>query len=199
MKIRKVLPGALFLFLCLLCGAGIAGYFFHLEPQPAVRQEAARLVGTRDVVIGVGETLPDLKEGLGVNDAVERVEIDTGAVDTGTAGEYPIIYRYTDVQGETHEIETTCTVTAEDSPGTTRSPEEKTGEDTSKKRGPAGQQEKEGQTQRQEQKSGQTEQEAVHTTPPQTDDKTAFLGYAALFLASLFLSMLLFLWRCVFG
>ena len=193
------MPGALSLFLCLLCAIGIAGYFFRPEPQPAVRKEEPRLVGTRDVVIAVGEALPDLKEGLGVNDAVERVEIDTGAVDTGTAGEYPIIYRYTDVQGETHEIETTCTVTAEDSPGTTRSPEEKTGEDTSKKRGPAGQQEKEGQTQRQEQKSGQTEQEALHTTPPQTDDKTAFLGYAALFLASLFLSLLLFLWRCVFG
>ena len=129
------MPGALSLFLCLLCAIGIAGYFFRPEPQPAVRQEEPRLVGTRDVVIAVGEALPDLKEGLGVNDAVERVEIDTGAVDTGTAGEYPIIYRYTDVQGETHEIETTCTVTAEDSPGTTRSPEEKTGEDTSKKRG----------------------------------------------------------------
>ena len=80
------MPGALSLFLCLLCAIGIAGYFFRPEPQPAVRQEEPRLVGTRDVVIAVGEALPDLKEGLGVNDAVERVEIDTGAVDTGTAG-----------------------------------------------------------------------------------------------------------------
>lgn len=183
MKIRKVFPGALFLFFCLLCAIGIAGYFFRPEPQPAVRQEAPRLVGTRDVVIGVGDTLPDLKEGLGVNDAVERVEIDTSAVDTGTPGEYPIIYRYTDVQGNTHETRTTCTVTAADSPG----------------RGSAGQQEKERQTQRQEQKSGQTEQEAVHTTPPQTGDWTAFVGYGALFLVSAFLFLLLFLWRCVFG
>ena len=167
MKIRKVLPGALFLFLCLLCGAGIAGYFFHLEPQPAVRQEAARLVGTRDVVIGVGETLPDLKEGLGVNDAVERVEIDTGAVDTGTAGEYPIIYRYTDVQGETHEIETTCTVTAADSPETVQRPEEKTGENT---RG-----EKET-NRRQEKETMPDKKETVRTTPPQTGDLDSICG-----------------------
>ena len=114
-----------------------------------MRQEAPRLVGTRDVVIEVGDTLPDLKEGLGINDAVERVEIDTGAVDTETPGEYPIIYRYIDVEGNTHETRTTCTVTAADSPG----------------RGSAGQQEKERQTQRQEQKSGQTEQERLATGP----------------------------------
>ncbi|WP_140401471.1 hypothetical protein [Eubacterium sp. An11] len=190
MKIRKVLPGALFLFLCLLCGAGIAGYFFHLEPQPAVRQEAARLVGTRDVVIGVGETLPDLKEGLGVDDAVERVEIDTSAVDTGTAGKYPIIYRYTDVQGETHEIETTCTVTAADSPETVQRPEEKTGENT---RG-------EKETNRwQEKETMPDKKETVRTTPPQTGDWTVFVEYAVLFLVSVFLFLLLFLWRCVFG
>lgn len=61
MKIRKVLPGALFLFLCLLCAIGIAGYFFRPEPQSAVRQEEPRLVGTRDVVIAVGGSASGLK------------------------------------------------------------------------------------------------------------------------------------------
>ena len=178
------MPAALFLSLCLLCAIGIAGYFFHPEPQPSVRREEARLIGTRDVVIGVGETLADLKEGLGVNDTVERVEIDTSAVDTGTAGEYPIIYRYTDVQGETHEIETTCTVTAADSP------EEKTGEDTREEKETERQQEKE---------TIPDKKETVRTTPPQTGDWTSFVGYAVLFLVSVFLCLLLFLWRCVFG
>ena len=41
--------------------------------------------------------------------------------------------------------------------------------------------------------------ETVRTTPPQTGDWPAFVGYAALFLVSVFLCLLLFLWRCVFG
>lgn len=172
MKIRKILPGALFLFLCLLCGAGIAGYFFRLEPQPVMQQEEPRLVGTRDIVIKVGEPIPDLKEGLGVNDAVERVKIDTSAVDTGTAGEYPIIYRYTDVQGDTHEIRTICTVTAADSMETVQRPEKEYVPD---------------------------KKETVRTTSPQTGDWTAFVGYAVLFLVSIFLFLLLFLHRCFFG
>ena len=119
-----------------------------------------------------GETLPDLKEGLGVNDAVERVEIDTSAVDTGTAGEYPIIYRYTDVQGYTHEIRTICTVTVADSTETVQRPEKEHVPD---------------------------KKETVRTTAPQTGDWTAFVGYAALFLVSIFLFLLLFLHRCFFG
>ncbi len=188
------MPGALFLFLCLLCAIGIASYFFHLEPQPAVRQEEPRLVGTRDVVIGVGETLPDLKEGLGVNDAVEQVEIDTSAVDTGTAGEYPIIYRYIDVQGDTHEIRTTCTVTAAEKP---KLSEEK---NTDSEKLSAEQQEKDELLQGEQQEKGQLEdtKKTVRTMSPQTSDRTAFLGYTALFLVSVFLFLFVSLCRYFF-
>ncbi|OUQ68781.1 hypothetical protein B5E53_04435 [Eubacterium sp. An11] len=189
MKIRKVLPGALFLFLCLLCGAGIAGYFFRAEPQPALRQEEPRLVGIRDIVIGVGDTIPDLKEGLGVNDAVERVEIDTSAVDTGMAGKYPVIYRYTDVQGTTHEVETTCTVVAAEGKNIAQGQI-------------SGQQEKDRQVQETQEEAEQMEErkETVQkTTPPQTGDWNSFLKYAALFLASVFLCLFLFLRWYFFG
>lgn len=153
-----------------------------------MQQEKPRLVGTRDIVIGAGDPIPDLKEGLGVNDAVKRVEIDTSAIDTGTAGTYPVIYRYTDVQGNTYEIETTCTVTAAE------------GENTAQGQ-ISGQQEKDGQVQGTQEEAGQMEErkEMVQTTPPQTGDWTAFLGYAALFLMSVFLFLLLFLRRYFFG
>lgn len=184
MKIRKVLPGALLLFLCLLCLAGIACYFFHTEPQPAIQQEKPRLVGTRDIVIGAGDPIPDLKEGLGVNDAIRRVEVDTSAIDTGTAGTYPVIYRYTDVQGNTYEVETTCTVTAAERENTAQI-----------------QQEKDGQMQGTQEETGQMEErkEMVQTAPPQTGDWTDFLKYAVLFLASVFMSLFLLLRRYFFG
>ena len=159
-----------------------------------MRQEEPRLVGTRDVVIGVGETLPDLKEGLGVNDAVEQVEIDTSAVDTGTAGEYPIIYRYIDVQGDTHEIRTTCTVTAAEKP---KLSEEK---NTDSEKLSAEQQEKDELLQGEQQEKGQFEEtkKTVRTKSPQTSDRTAFLGYTALFLVSVFLFLFVSLCRYFF-
>lgn len=152
-----------------------------------MQQEKPRLVGTRDIVIGVGDPIPDLKEGLGVNDAVRRVEIDTGAIDTGTAGTYPVIYRYTDVQGNTYEIETTCTVTTAE------------GENTAQGQ-ISGQQERDGQVQGTQEEAGQMEErkEMVQTMPPQTGDWTGFLKYAVLFLASVFMSLLLLLRRCFF-
>lgn len=151
-----------------------------------MQQMEPRLVGTRDIVIGVGEVLPDLKEGLGVNDAVERVEIDTSAVDTGTAGEYPIIYRYTDIEGTVHEIETTCTVTA----GESLEPAGK--KNIHKQKETKEQQEKNGQVQEKQKKT-------VQTTPPQTGDWAGFLGYAVLFLVSMFLFLLFFLRQYFFG
>lgn len=187
MRIKKLLPGTLFLFLCLLCGIGIALFFYQSALQPPAIQIEPRLVGTRDIVIDIGGSLPDLKEGLGVNDAVERVEIDTSAVDTGTAGQYPIIYRYTDVRGKTYEVETTCTVTASEST-TMAEGQEKT----------EGQQKNSGQKKEKEAGQKKNAKETAHTTPPQTGDWDGFPGYAALFLASVFLSLLLILRRCFF-
>lgn len=183
MKIKKLLPGALLLFLCLLCGLGIAGAFFR--PVGKITEEP-RLVGTRDIVINVGDVLPDLKEGLGVNDAVKEVEIDTSAVDTGTAGEYPILYRYTDQYGKVYEKRTTCTVTARE--------EVETSTEAFKQEAASGEEIKDGaQTEVKKEQS-----EGLRTTPPQTGDTTNIFLYAVLFLISFFLCLFLLL-RLIFG
>ena len=81
-------------------------------------------------------------------------------------------------------------MTAADSPETVQRPEEKTGENT---RG-----EKET-NRRQEKETMPDKKETVRTTPPLTGDWSVFVGYEVLFLVSVFLFLLLFLWRCVFG
>ena len=110
MKVKEWFPGMVLFLLFLLCSI-LAAFFFWRENE--VPKEPV-LLGMVDITVDKGDKLPDLKENLTMNEAVETVVIDTSEVDLNEPGEYPIRYRYTDLSGQIYEKTVWCTVEEKD-------------------------------------------------------------------------------------
>lgn len=113
MKKRKIVLGVGCVLAILLIAGCILGAIFFLKKGQEEKelQEQPTLVGVKDLQVEVGESLPDLKAGIKKSENVTKVEVDATEVDTKTAGEYPIIYRYTDTEGKSYQKEAKVTVT----------------------------------------------------------------------------------------
>lgn len=101
------MPGVVLFLLFLLC-SGLAVSFLKKGSETP---EEPVILGMVDITVEQGSSLPDLKDRLSMNDAVETMVIDTSKVDLKKPGEYPVCYRYTDTSGQIHEKTVRCTVT----------------------------------------------------------------------------------------
>lgn len=110
MKMRKLLPGLLLFFMFLSCSALAVCFLWKGTEVP----KEPVLLGMVDITVDKGDKLPDLKENLTMNEAVETVVIDTSEVDLNEPGAYPIRYRYTDLSGQIYEKTVWCTVEEKD-------------------------------------------------------------------------------------
>ena len=101
------MSGVVLFLLFLLC-SGLAVCFLQKGNETP---EEPVILGMVDITVEQGSSLPDLKDRLSMNDAVETVVIDTSKVDLQKPGEYPVCYRYTDTSGQIYEKTVRCTVT----------------------------------------------------------------------------------------
>lgn len=101
------MSGVVLFLLFLLC-SGLAVCFLQKGNETP---EEPVILGMVDITVEQGSSLPDLKDRLSMNDAVETVVIDTSNVDLQKPGEYPVCYRYTDTSGQIYEKTVRCTVT----------------------------------------------------------------------------------------
>lgn len=100
------MSGVVLFLLFLLC-SGLAVCFLQKGNETP---EEPVILGMVDITVEQGSSLPDLKDRLSMNDAVETVVIDTSKVDLQKPGEYPVCYRYTDTSGQIYEKTVCCTV-----------------------------------------------------------------------------------------